>query len=232
MNNFKNKVFVITGASGGMGEILCDRLAKDGAKLALCSNDKDRLDVMLNNLECDVFGEVVDIRSEPEVEAFFKAAYDKFGKIDFLINLAGLSIPNVYKETDVSVYDTMMDVNVKGSFLACKHFAAFANSPAMIINIGSMAARKTNPTAPIYCMSKGAVNTLSAGLLMQLGKQNIRVTTVNPGGADTPFWGTRTVDKSKLLKAEDVVDVIYFLLSTDPSIQIHSIDFESMERFK
>jgi short-subunit dehydrogenase len=72
---------------------------------------------------------------------------------------------------------------------------------------------------------------LSKGLLLQVGSEDIRVTTVNPGGVDTPFWGDRKVDKGKLMQAEEVVDVLLFVLTSNPSIQIHSIDFESKARF-
>ena len=66
---------------------------------------------------------------------------------------------------------------------------------------------------------------------MQYAKKNIRVTTVNPGGVDTPFWGTRSVDRTKLMTAEDVVEVIWFVLNMNENVQIHSIDFESFRKF-
>ena len=151
--------------------------------------------------------------------------------INALANLAGLSIPGQIPETEESAYDLMMDVNVKGTFLCCKYFADKAADPAIIVNIGSMAARNANGNAPLYCTAKAAVNMLSRGLLLQVGSKNIRVTTVNPGGADTPFWGTRTVDRTKLMQAEDVVDIILFVLKSNPKVQIHDIYFESAARF-
>ena len=98
-------------------------------------------------------------------------------------------------------------------------------------NSGSTAAKNANANAPLYCTAKAAVNMLSQGMLLQMGSQDIRVTTVNPGGADTPFWGTRAVDKSKLMQAEDVVDIIFFALTSSPRVQIHDIYFESSARF-
>ncbi|MBR2884188.1 MAG: SDR family oxidoreductase, partial [Clostridia bacterium] len=210
--NFSGKNVVITGASGGMGILLCEKLAEGGANLALCSNDAEKLGELVDNLQAKysvkIVSKALDITNEAEVEAFISDAAEKLGKFSNLVNLAGLSIPNNYAETDLSVFETVMDVNVKGSFLTSKHFMPYAAESALIINIGSMAARNTNANAPIYCMAKAAVNKLSEGLLLQYAKKNIRVTTVNPGGADTPFWGTRSVDRSKLMSAEDVVEVI------------------------
>ena len=219
MYDFKGKTIVVSGASGGMGSILCERLAAKGAKLALCSVDKEGLEKLAENLkkyDTKVYTKVVDVTNEDEVKAF----------------IAGLSIPGQIPETPVESYDLMLDVNVKGDFLMSKHFANnTCEEGAIIVNIGSMAAINANGNAPLYCTAKAAVNMLSKGMLIQLGKKNIRVSTVNPGGADTAFWGTRTVDKTKLMQAEDVVNVIEFVLCSDPKIQIHEISFESFARF-
>lgn len=235
VKNLKGKNALVTGASGGMGLLLCDMMAKAGMNLALCSVDKSGLEAQAKALtdkyDINLVSDVVDTTNENSVAGFVEKAANTLGKLDFLVNLAGLSIPNKYNETDVSVYEKVMDVNIKGSFLTSKHFAEVAANSALIINIGSMAARKTNANAPIYCMAKAAVNKLSEGLLLQYGQRNIRVTTINPGGADTPFWGTRTVDKSKLMQADDVVSVIWFVLNLNDTIQMHSIDFESFARF-
>ena len=230
MVNYNGKHVVITGASGGMGRVLCKALAEEGAKLSICSNDESVMD-FAKELSCDVFAKAMDVTSVAEVKAFFDEAYNKYGEFYALANLAGLSIPGQIPETEESAYDLMMDVNVKGTFLCCKYFADKAADPAIIVNIGSMAARNANGNAPLYCTAKAAVNMLSRGLLLQVGSKNIRVTTVNPGGADTPFWGTRTVDKTKLMQAEDVVDIILFVLKSNPKVQIHDIYFESAARF-
>lgn len=233
MVSYNGKNVVITGASGGMGVVLCKQLAEQGAMLSLCSNDKERLDNLVKELDgkTSVFAKVVDITNEAEVEKFFEEAYAANGEFAALCNLAGLSIPTKIPEAEVSAYDLMMDVNVKGTFLASKHFAAHVADEAIVVNIGSMAARNANGNAPLYCTAKAAVNMFSQGLRIQLGPKNVRVTTVNPGGADTPFWGTREVDKSKLMQAEEVVEVIMFVLMSNPKIQIYDIFFESSKRF-
>lgn len=233
MIDYRNKNVVVTGASGGMGIILCRKLAEQGAKLSLCSNSEKDLMALKEELEKQtaVFAKVVDITDEQQVDAFFAEAYQAQGEFAAMANLAGLSIPSKIPETELFVYDTIMDVNVKGTFLAGKYFARNAAKPAIIVNIGSTAAKAANANAPLYCTAKAAVNMLSQGMLLQMGAQDIRVTTINPGGTDTPFWGTRTVDKSKLMQAEDVVDIILFALTSSPRVQIHDIYFESSARF-
>lgn len=233
MITYNGKHVIVTGASGGMGLVLCKQLAEQGAKLSICSKDAAGLAAQAEELAklTEVFAKAVDITEEAEVAAFFAEAFEKFGAYDAMANLAGLSIPSKISETDVNVYETIMDVNVKGTFLAGKYFAQNAAKPAIIVNIGSAAAKTANGNAPLYCTAKAAVNMLSKGMLIQMGPQDIRVTTINPGGADTPFWGTRTVDKTKLMQAEDVVEIIMFALCSNPSVQIHEIFFESKARF-
>ena len=233
MIRYADKNVVVTGASGGMGKILCQRLAEQGAKLSLCSNCKEDLDALAAQPSgvTEVLAKVIDITKEEEVAAFFAESHERFGKISAMANLAGLSIPCKIPEADVSVYETVMDVNVKGTFLAGKYFAKYAAKPAIIVNIGSTAAKAANANAPLYCTAKAAVNMLSQGMLLQMGSQDIRVTTINPGGADTPFWGNRAVDRTKLMQAEDVVDIIFFALTSSPRVQIHDIYFESSARF-
>lgn len=228
----KDKVIMITGATGGMGEVLCNALAESGAKLVLGSNQPEKMDVQCRDLiekfGIEVLGTVLDVTKEEEVKSFVEKASQTFGTIHALINLAGLSIPGKIEQTDETVFDTLMDVNVKGVFFMAKHFAANAGQDALIINIGSMAARRVNGNAPLYCLAKSAVNVLSQGLALQMAEKNIRVTTLNPGGADTPFWGDRPIKREKLLLPEDIVNVIMFVLQTDARVAIHSIDFESI----
>ena len=216
-----------------MGTILCKKLAEQGAKLSLCSNDEKSLTLLAGELEkiTEVFAKVVDITNEQEVIDFFEEAYQKNGEYAAMANLAGLSIPSKIPTTDLDVYNTIMDVNVKGAFLVGKHFADHAADPAIIVNIGSTAAKTANANAPLYCTAKAAVNMLSQGMLLQMGSKHIRVTTINPGGADTAFWGDRPVDRSKLMQAEDVVEIIFFALTSSPRVQIHDIYFESSARF-
>ena len=227
-----NRVFVITGASGGMGSTISKMLAKEGARLALTSNDAAAMDALKQELPADAYTEILDITDEAQVAAFFDKVKALFGGADALLNLAGLSIPAQIPEMAEKDYDLTMDVNLKGTFLASKHFAAIARPNAQIINIGSMDALRANGNAPLYCTAKAAVNMFGSGLQIQLAKQDIRVTTLNPGGADTPFWGNRKVAREKLLQAADVCDVMRFVLTSDPRIAFHELNFESFAMMK
>ena len=228
----KEKVIVVTGASGGIGQVLCENLAQQGVKLVLTSNQAEALamqcQTLMKSYGIEVMATPVDITIEAQVKQFVTKAVETYSTIDALINLAGLSVPGQITETEEAVFDLMMNVNVKGTYLMSKYFAQYAAPEAHLINIGSMAARRTNANAPIYCMAKSALNVLSQGLSLQLAHKGIRVTTLNPGGADTPFWGDRPIKRENLLQAQDVADVILFVLNSHPRMVIHAVDFESI----
>jgi short-subunit dehydrogenase len=120
-------------------------------------------------------------------------------------------------------------VNLKGTFLCSKHFIAYADpvQGGLIVHMGSMAAKRANPKAPLYCTAKAAVNMFSQGLALQLKANNIRVTTLNPGATDTGFWGDRLVPRDKFMTASDVAEVLLFVLRMNPNVVFHEIDFES-----
>ncbi|MBC8080756.1 MAG: SDR family oxidoreductase [Gorillibacterium sp.] len=232
MISLKNKVAVIIGSTGGMGTVLVAELASQGVKLVLSSNDAEKLNELKAEYEgkgVSVIAAVVDVTNEKQVQSLFELAQETYGPVDILVNLAGVSIPAKVEAMEEDQYDITMDVNVKGTFLCCKHFIPVANKEggAQIINIGSMAAKRANSGAPLYCSAKAAVNMFSQGLALQVKDQNIRVTTLNPGGTDTGFWGNRPVAREKFLKASDVVEVMIFVLTRDNHIVFHDIAFES-----
>lgn len=231
----QKKTAVVTGSTGGMGQILCARLAREGYDLGLCSNVAAAVQeqaAQIAGMGRRVVSGAFDIFEEGPVEAFFRQVEEELGKIDLLVNLAGLSIPTNMDTVSVEDYDAMLDVNVKGTLLASKHFALHVADTGQIVNIGSMAAKRANGNAPLYCTAKAAVNMLSDAMQIQLAPRNIRVTTLNPGGADTPFWGNRPVNREKLLRAEDVVDMILFVAALPSSVVVHEINFESFAMMK
>ena len=112
MYPLQNRVIVITGASGGMGRVLCRRLAQEGALLALTSNDAPAMEALLKDLPQNTLARVFDIADERQVAAFFAEIRETFGGADALLNLAGLSIPAQIAEMAVEDYGLTMDVNL------------------------------------------------------------------------------------------------------------------------
>jgi len=232
MQSLRGKVAILTGAAGGMGEELSRALAAEGMRLILSSRSADKLEAQAAALRgegAEATACSADVTREDEVERLFRTARDLYGSADVLINLAGLSIPAQVQEMTLEQYRTLMDVNVLGTFLCCKHFIPLvsADAGAQIINVGSMAAKRANANAPVYCTAKAAVQMFSQGLALQVKEKRIRVTTLNPGGTDTGFWGDRPVAREKLLQSSDVADAIVFVLKRPSHVVVHELAFES-----
>ncbi|WP_135552883.1 SDR family NAD(P)-dependent oxidoreductase [Paenibacillus cymbidii] len=236
-NRRQHLTVAIVGAGGGIGQATARALAAQGARLALGSGQEPVLRQLTEELTADgatAAYRTVDVTKEQDVRSFFAWAGETFGSLDVLVNAAGLSIPAQLAEMSVEAYDRTFDVNVKGSFLCAKHYIPHADRErgGLIVFTGSMAAKRANAGAPLYCTAKAAVNMLSQGLALQLIERNIRVTTVNPGATDTGFWGERQVPREKFMTADDVADVIAFIAAMSPRIVVHEINFESFAFFK
>jgi len=193
-NGIKDKVIVITGASSGIGEAAARRLAAGGAKLVLAARREDRLKQLRDELTgqgATVIYHITDISDRDQVEALAKAALDAFGRIDVLINNAGLMPLSPLHEIKVDEWERMIDVNIKGVM-----YGIAAVLPVMrkqhsghVINISSVAGHKVFPGGAIYCATKYAVRALSEGLRMEGGAE-IRCSNISPGAIATELAST------------------------------------------
>lgn len=235
----ENRGIVLMGASGGIGSATALRLARPNVNMAICSIDQKGLQELAEALVekgAKVLSKVVDVTKEEDVSSFISQAAKMFGKLDILINFAGLSVTATIEEMTEADYDKVMDVNVKGMFFGVKHFVPLVDLErgGQIINFGSMAAKRANPKAPHYSAAKAAVNMFSEGLAQQLKSKNIKMTTLNPGPTDTTFFEGRIPKekRTRFMQAEDVAEVIEFILTREARIVFHDVQFESFEFFK
>lgn len=239
MSISKDRVIVIIGASSGCAQALTRQLAATGVKLVLATRDADSLRPLKEEAEklgaSSVCLHSLDILNESSVQAFFEQVKQKHGQADDLVYLPGLSVPAPITAMTVEDYDKTLDVNVKGLFLAAKHFVP-ATKPErnpLFSFLSSQAADRANPNAPVYCTAKAAVSMFGQGLALQVMEQNVRVTSFKPGAVATDaFWGKRKVPKEKFLKPEDVAEVIHFVLSLPAHVVMHEVNFESFTFFK
>ena len=236
MNPLNDKVCVVTGAGSGIGRATTLKLLAAGAKVFALSRTQARLDALQQDAASDQL--VVcrgDVRNEDDVRATMAACTEKFGTIDVLLNNAGIGLPTTdLGETPLEKFDDMFDTNVKGVFL-CTREAVKVMRPRKsghIVTVISMGGQRTNAVAPLYCASKFAARGLNGGLADQVLPEGIKVTDLNPGPVDTDYWGDRPVAREKFLKADDVADVILFVLSQPEHVLIREINFDNIAFFK
>jgi 3-oxoacyl-[acyl-carrier protein] reductase len=235
MTELEDRHIVVTGAAGGIGSALAARLSAAGARLALTSRSAEKLAKVVAELGGKgdrLWAMPADLSDEADVRSLFGGIQEAWGRVDALVNVAGLSIPGDVAETTVEDYQRLWNANVTSAFLCCKHVVPLVDhtAGASIINISSVAGRRPNPTAPLYCTAKAALDMFSQAFALQVKERGIRVTTLNPGGTDTPFWGERPVDRSALMSADDVVNAVLFVLRSRPGVRISTIEFEPFNR--
>ena len=189
MSQISGKSIIITGASSGIGEATAKMLAKRGAKLMLAARRADKLDKLVAEIEAaggTAAYQVVDVTKQSQVQALADETLKQYGKIDVMVNNAGIMPLSRLDQLLVEEWDRTIDINIKGVL-----YGIAAVLPAMqkaqsghIINISSVAGHLVFPNAAVYCGTKYAVRAITEGLRQEIGK-DIRCTIISPGAVAT-----------------------------------------------
>ncbi|WP_097014483.1 SDR family NAD(P)-dependent oxidoreductase [Anaerocolumna aminovalerica] len=184
------KVAVVTGASSGLGADAARAYAEQGADVALLARRKEKLDKVVKEIEATgkkAIAVQCDVSNEEEVEKAIKEVLAHFGKIDILLNNAGIAFAGSVENMTVEQWDTAMDINVKGIFLTCKYVVPHMKKQkyGKIINVSSVNAVIADKPEPLvrhaYNTSKSAVLGLTTGMAVSLAQYGITVNAVGPG---------------------------------------------------
>ncbi|MFD1773495.1 SDR family oxidoreductase [Paenibacillus rhizophilus] len=187
MENLKSKVIIITGASSGIGEAAAKLLAQNGAKLVLAARREDRLQSIVNDIKQEG-GEAVymptNVTSAEDMQKLAQFALQQYGRIDVLVNNAGIMPNSPLNELKIQEWDQMIDVNIKGVL-----YGIAAVLPTMreqqsghIINVSSLMGHKVIPSTVVYSATKFAVRAISEGLRQEESpSSHIRSTNISPG---------------------------------------------------
>ena len=233
------KVALVTGASSGIGAATGIALAAAGATVALSARRKDRLDELVEQIEA-AGGKALALPGDMTVEAEAIAAVEDtvkaLGRIDILINSAGIMQAGGIEGADLDEYRKVVDINLMATVYTCKAAIPhmLAGGVGDIINISSLAGRKGGPETNAYSASKHAVNAMTNGMRQELGDRNIRVSFLMPGATETevasgisnPAWREaiqKHVTKDGAVKASEIADTLVFMLSMPRHVNISEI---------
>jgi NAD(P)-dependent dehydrogenase (short-subunit alcohol dehydrogenase family) len=187
--SLKDKVVLITGASKGMGIPYALACSEAGAEVAVFARGSlsETIGLVKKQTGKDILGINGDMRKLDDIEMMISRTIERFGKLDVLVNNAGVVHIGSIEETSEEDWNRVMDVNLRGVYFSCKHAAVHMKKrkTGVIINIGSQLSHVGAANYTAYCASKGGVFLLSQALAIELGQYNIRVVTLCPGPTNT-----------------------------------------------
>ena len=189
-NNIEGKVIVITGASSGLGEASARLLCAQGASVVLGARRVDRIESLANQLTTSggkAIAIATDVTQHDQVKRLADAAVRRFGRIDVMLNNAGLMQQAPLERLKIGEWDRMIDVNIKGVLYGIAAALPYMKQQKAghIVNVSSVAGHKVGPGFAVYAATKHAVRALSEGLRQEVKPYNIRTTVISPGAVAT-----------------------------------------------
>ena len=239
-NNIEGKVVVITGASSGLGEATARMLSARGATVVLGARRIERLQKLAEELTTKggkALALATDVTNHEQVKSLVDAAVQKYGRIDVMINNAGLMPHSPLERLKIDDWNRTIDVNIKGVLYGIAAALPYMKQQKAghIINVSSVAGHKVTPNGAVYCATKHAVRALSEGLRVEVKPYNIRTTIISPGAVATELPdsitepdiadGTRKFYKEVAIPADSFARAVTFAMSQPDDVDVNEILF-------
>ena len=232
MSRLKDRVAIVTGASKGIGAGIARTLAAEGAKVivnyASSKSDADTVVAAIEAAGGTAMAVGANVTNREQVESLVKAAIDKFGRLDIVVNNAGIYQFAKIEETTEALYRKQFDINVLGPLLLASAAVPHLGQGASIINISSNVTSALPAESAIYTGTKGAIDAITGVLSRELGPRGIRVNAVSPGlietegthaagavGSDFQAWNESQTPLGRIGQVQDIAPIVVFLASDD-----------------
>lgn len=235
------KSVIITGASSGIGAATAKRLAAAGAQVMLAARREDRLKELAKEIGANAAWRLTDVTSHADMLELGQAAIKAFGKVDVIVNNAGIMPLSPLANRRVDEWDRMIDVNIKGVLYGIDAVLThmLERKDGHVINVSSVAGLMTNPTSAVYSGTKHAVKAISEGLRKETAGV-IRVTTIYPGKVNTEL-GFSIKDPAVLagigdrfnytgLEGEDIAEAVHFAIASPRNMVVNDIVIRPIEQ--
>lgn len=235
-----SRTILITGATAGFGKAIAERCAQNGYTVCITGRRKERLDALKEELETKYGVRVIplafDVRDNAQVATAMDELRTQIDRIDVLVNNAGLAAGlSTIDEGELSDWEIMIDTNIKGLLYMTRQIAPMMREQASghIINIGSTAGKTVYRNGNVYCATKFAVDALTQATRIDMLQYGIKVTSINPGMAETEFSLVRYKgDEERAanmykgvrpLQAEDIADILWYCINLPPHVCINDL---------
>ena len=248
MSQLANKIAFVTGAGSGIGAIIATTFAHQGASVVVADIDLvsgHRTAEQITSQTGKAMAIQMDVTQEASVKVAIEAVQSRFGRLDSLVNCAGITFVKPLLETTDEDFDRVINVNLRSVMLVCKHAVPLMenNGGGSIINIGSLSGLRARPDMPLYVASKGGVIALTKSLAIDLARKGIRANCICPVATDTPMLQKyyRSIENGaakraateasiplgRLARAEDIAELALYLAGNSSSYvsgQIIAVD--------
>lgn len=235
MRPLEKKVVLITGASRGIGRATARKLAENGAHIAMGATGGDGLEKLENDLKqrgAEVLSARCDVSILSDCKNLVQKTLDRFGRIDVLVNNAGIGFSGKIVNSEPEQIEQMVRVNFLGVYYMTRMVlpSMVTRQAGDIVNLGSIAAIKYSPEFAVYSATKFAVRAFSEALRNEVQGDNVRVTLVHPGVTETSFFDTFASEGSpiplktgEIMKPEDIAAGILFALTRPPGVALNEL---------
>ncbi len=233
MNEMRGKTALVTGASSGIGRATALRFAEEGARVALVARRGDQLAEVaqeINKSGGQAKAVVADVTREADIERATRETVEAFGRLDVLVNAAGIIASGTIETTRLEDWDTMLNVNVRGPFYLIQRALPYLiESKGNIVNVSSVGGIRSFPGILAYCASKAALDQLTHCVALEVASRGVRVNAVNPGVIVTALHRTSGMEEEayasflersktthplgRVGQPEEVAELILFLAS-------------------
>lgn len=233
MSSLQGKVVVITGAGGGMGREMARKFTELGSRLSLCDIDEENLQQTVTecnqiSADCEVFSRKTDVGDTSQLKALASETVEEYGRVDVLINNAGIGMIRTISQTTEEEYQKIMDVNLKAAFFLTKELLPeLVKTKGAVISTSSTASVAGAHQLIAYSMSKAALIMFTQCVAKEYASFGVRVNSISPGTTDTPMIGPKETPSyfrtnaeilqplGGLVQPEDIARWAVFLASSD-----------------
>jgi NAD(P)-dependent dehydrogenase (short-subunit alcohol dehydrogenase family) len=227
---------LITGGSSGIGLAIARALLEDGYGVTISARRPDKLEATADELRAeghDVHSHAANVVNEEEIVALIGAHEERFGRLDVLVNNAGLGVGAQMGEIETKKLDMQLNVNLRSYVIATREAlpllrqAGAEHRKALIVNTASIAGKSGQPWISVYSATKFGVVGFSEATEKEVGRDGIQVTALCPGFVDTAMteWVRGQVDPEEMIRPEDIAEAVRLLLRTSPNCHVPELMF-------